>query len=110
MTENVDYIVRLKDQMSAGLSQLSSRVDGFESKLRNVNSSAGNFGGLFKSALPLVAGAFAVDRVFAFGRGVVTALSNYESFQSTLSTFLGGNQEQVETLTKQLENYNLYKT
>lgn len=105
MSEDVEYIIKLKDQMTSGLSQLSSRVDSFESKIRNVNSTASGFGSLFKSAIPFVAGAFAVDRVFAFGRGVVSALSNYEKFQASLSTFLGGNQQQVEALTRQLQNF-----
>lgn len=105
MTEKVDYIIQLKDMMSSSLGKISSQVDMLDSRIRHTNTSASNFGSLFKSAIPFVAGAFAVDKVVGFGKGVVDALSNFESFQASLSTMLGGNQQQVTQLTEQLQRF-----
>jgi len=105
LTEKVDYIIQLKDMMSSSLGKISSQVDMLDSRIRHTNTSASNFGSLFKSAIPFVAGAFAVDKVVGFGKGVVDALSNFESFQASLSTMLGGNQQQVTQLTEQLQRF-----
>lgn len=103
--ESVQYLLSLRDQMSATLTQVTQKVGQLESRLSGVQKTADNTSSVFKKGAALIGGYFAVNEVIGFGKGVVTALSNFESFQSTLNTFLGGNTEQVAALTKQLQDF-----
>ena len=103
--ESVQYLLSLRDQMSATLTQVTQKVGQLESRLSGVQKTADNTSSVFKKGAALIGGYFAVNEVIGFGKGVVTALSNFESFQSTLNTFLGGNTEQVAALTKQLKDF-----
>lgn len=103
--ESVDYIVRLKDEMSATLSQITSKVGQLEGKLSGVQKTADNTSSVFKKGAALIGGYFAVNEIINFGKSTVDALSNFEAFQSTLNTLLHGNTDQVKSLTKELETF-----
>lgn len=104
-SNEVQYIVQLKDEMSSGLLGINNNVKNLEKNLESVKGHSAGLGNIFKQAIPFVAGFFAVDKIIEFGKGSLEALQHYETFQATLSTFLGGNINAMEELTQVTERF-----
>ena len=103
--ESVQYLLSLRDQMSATLTQVTQKVGQLESRLSGVQKTADNTSSVFKKGAALIGGYFAVNEVIQFGKSTIDALTNYEFFQSTLNTLLGGNKQAVKELTSELETF-----
>jgi len=103
--ESVQYLLSLRDQMSASLAQITAKVDQLQNRLIKTQKASDNVNSVFKKAATYIGGYFAVNEIINFGKSTVDALSNFEAFQSTLNTLLHGNTDQVKSLTKELETF-----
>lgn len=76
-------------------------TENFERKLRQSKKSVNNFHSGIAAVGKMVAGAFAVERVFAFGKACITAFDESEKAAALLLTAVDGNQESFKRLTDQ---------
>lgn len=95
MANNLEYILRLKDQFSKTMQGASNQVKGLDGKMNSLKSSLGGLKGA-------IAGAFAVGGIVAFGKSVLESLKNYEYFHASLKVLLFGNEKAANALEKQL--------
>ena len=90
MANKLEYTLSLKDQ--------------FTSKLRSAESSTSKLDSKMSKLGGMVAGAFSVGAVVAFGSKVKDALVNYEYFHASLNVLLGRNVNATRALENQLSS------
>jgi hypothetical protein len=72
--------------------------------LKKVENNTSNLGSQFKQIAPMIAGAFAVDRILAFGKAVIDVSSEFQRLESVLKTTLGSKSE-AQSALKQIQNF-----
>ena len=95
MANNLEYILRLKDQFSKTMQGAANQVKGLDGKMGGLKSSLGGLKGA-------IAGAFAVGAVVSFGKSVLESLKNYEYFHASIKVLLYGNGKAATALEEQL--------
>jgi tape measure domain-containing protein len=95
MANNLEYILRLKDQFSKTMQGAANQVKGLDGKMNSLKSRLNGMGSM-------IAGAFAVGSVVSFGKAVLESLKNYEYFHASLKVLLFGNEKAANALEKQL--------
>ncbi len=96
-SNNLEYVLRLKDMFSKTMQGAANQVKGLDSKMSSLKQSMSGLGGM-------VAGAFSVGAVVSFGKAVIDSLKNYEYFHASLKTLLQGNENAAKALESQLVN------
>jgi len=97
MANNLEYILRLKDQFSKTMQGAMSQTKNMDTSMGKLKQSIGSLGGV-------IAGAFSVGAVVQFGKAVIDSLKNYEYFHASLKTLLQGNENATKALENQLMN------
>jgi phage tail tape-measure protein len=95
MANNLEYILRLKDQFSKTMQGAANQTKGLDGKMNSLKSSLGGLKGA-------IAGAFAVSTVVSFGKAVIESLKNYETFHASIKVLLYGNEKAAKALEAQL--------
>jgi len=95
MANNLEYILRLKDQFSKTMQGAANQVKGLDGKMNGLKSRLNGMGSM-------IAGAFAVGSVVSFGKAVLESLKNYEYFHASLKVLLFGNEKAAKALEAQL--------
>ncbi len=83
---------------------LQKKADKSTESLKKVESGTNNLGNQFKQIGPVIAGAFAVDRILAFGGAVIKVTSEFQKLEAVLKTTLGSNSE-AQSALKQIQNF-----
>jgi tape measure domain-containing protein len=102
MANNLEYILRLKDQFSKTMQGAANQTKGLDGKMGGLKNKMGGLGKAVGSLGGMIAGAFAVGSIVSFGKAVIESLKNYEYFHASLKTLLNGNQNATKALENQL--------
>jgi hypothetical protein len=93
---NEKLIVELSAQiqgLKAGLDNASEQISKFNDKVNNGKNNTGKdfdaIGAAAKKLGGIVAGAFALDSIISFGKGVIDVTSQFQKFEAVLSNTLG---------------------
>jgi tape measure domain-containing protein len=97
MANDINYTLNLKDKFSKKMGGAISQTDKFDKGMSGLTNGASKLGGV-------LAGAFSVGSVVAFGSAVIESLKNYEYFHASLKTMLKGNEGATSALEEQLVN------
>ena len=89
---NEKLIVELSAQiqgLKAGLDNASEQISKFNDKVNNGKNNTGKdfdaIGSAAKKLGGIVAGAFALDSIISFGKGVIDVTSQFQKFEAVLS-------------------------
>lgn len=100
--QNLNYNLTLKDLFDktmgkaiSSTNKLDGKFDSLSNKSNKLSSGVGKLGGV-------IAGAFAIGGVVAFGNAIKDSLVNYEYFSAALKTLLKGDEYQAKALQSQL--------
>ena len=97
MANDINYTLYLKDLFSKKMGSAISQTDKLDKGMSGLTNGASKLGGV-------LAGAFSVGSVVAFGGAVIESLKNYEYFHASLKTMLKGNEGATSALEEQLVN------
>jgi len=93
---NVSYIITLNDKFSTKLKLIKNSVSGFNNKLKTTDKqlkttkkNMGGFGNSLKKVGGLLAGAFAVQQVFDFGKAILKLGADMEQTEISFEVMLG---------------------
>jgi tape measure domain-containing protein len=95
MSNNLEYILRLKDQFSKTMQGAANQTKGLDGKMSALKT---KMGGLAKAMI----GSFAVGAVVSFGKAVFASLDNFQKFHASIKTILHGNEYAAKALESQL--------
>lgn len=82
MTERIEYIIKIQDQISGQLKNIQKNVEG-------MNSSIDKSTGFIKKFGIAAAAAFAVNKIIDFGTAIVQTGAKFEAYEIGLSTLTG---------------------
>ena len=97
MSQNVEYVLSLKDVFSANLQKAKQGVDGFEKSVDSANSMTAMLGGT-------IAAAFSGVAITQFVKGIIDAGSKVENARTGLTTLLKDGAEAQRVITATMED------
>ena len=97
MSQNVEYVLLLKDVFSANLQKAKQGVDGFEKSVDSANSMTAMLGGT-------IAAAFSGVAITQFVKGIIDAGSKVENARTGLTTLLKDGAEAQRVITATMED------
>lgn len=111
MSEKIEIIAELKDLVTSKMNDINASVERMEASLGRAGKadSGGIGGGIMKGVFSanLLTGALskAGSAALDFEKDAIQSFSNFEQFQTALTTMFHGNREEAKMLSAQLQQF-----